>query len=135
MTNLQRVQLLLKHISASVMGKTIKLTAKPDQISQFFTMIDEDFEPRVYIQAIYESPCQKTGEVSEWKGRKHYLSDYMTDDEVVKTAYVAVKMAVEHEVMEGFKFDGKTVFNPHVNYEDLLSVSDKEVTRKPHFKS
>jgi hypothetical protein len=53
----------------------------------------------------------------------------MTDDEVVKTAYVAFEAAVKHEILEGFKVDGKILFNPHVNFEALLTVSDKEVFR------
>jgi hypothetical protein len=38
-------------------------------------------------------------------------------------------MCVEHEIMEAFKVDGKILFNPHVNYLDLLDVSHKEVSR------
>jgi hypothetical protein len=53
----------------------------------------------------------------------------MTRDEVVKTAFAAFKAAVEHEVMEGFKFNGKIVFNPHVSFEALLSITDQEVSR------
>lgn len=53
----------------------------------------------------------------------------MTDDEVVKTAYCAFEAAVKHEVMEGFKVDGKILFNPHMNFEALLSISDKEIYR------
>lgn len=127
MKKLNRVNNLLINITASVMSINIKLRAKHDSITP---TTESGVEPRVYIQAIYESPCSKTGEMMEWKGRKHYLSEHMTDDEVVKTAYVAVKMAVEHEVMEGFKFAGVTIFNPHVPYNVLMEVSNEEVTRE-----
>jgi len=85
---------------------------------------------RIFIQITYVAPCAKTGKDNEWHGRKWYLSDHMTDDEIVKTAFTAFKMAVEHEVMESFKFAGVTVFNPHVNYQELISISHKEVARK-----
>lgn len=84
---------------------------------------------RIYLQVQYESKCTKTGELDTWKGRKWYLSEFMTDDEVVKTAYCAFEAAVKHEVMEGFKVDGKILFNPHMNFEALLSISDKEIYR------
>lgn len=84
---------------------------------------------RIYLQVQYDSRCTKTGELDTWKGRKWYLSEFMTDDEVVKTAYCAFEAAVKHEVMEGFKVDGKILFNPHIDFEELLAISNKEVYR------
>lgn len=59
----------------------------------------------------------------------------MTENEIVKRAYVACESAVKHEVMESFKFDGVIVFNPHVNFRKLLEVSPHEVRREviPNF--
>ena len=85
---------------------------------------------RIFIQIIYNAPCTKSKEVQEWHGRKWYLSEYMTQDEVIKTCYAAFKAAVEHEVMEGFKVDNITLFNPHINFEELLSISHKEIKRQ-----
>jgi hypothetical protein len=31
--------------------------------------------------------------------------------------------------MEGFKVDNIILFNPHINFEELLKISDKEITR------
>ena len=53
----------------------------------------------------------------------------MTDDEIIKTCYAAFDACVKHEIMEGFKVDGKMLFNPHINFEALLTISDKEITR------
>jgi hypothetical protein len=53
----------------------------------------------------------------------------MPADEIMKTAYGAFKMAVEHEAMEAFKVDGIILFNPHINFEELLKVSHKEIKR------
>lgn len=84
---------------------------------------------RIFIQIVYQAPCTKTGESLEWKGRKFYLSDYMTNQEILGTAYLAFKLAIEHEIMEGFKVDGKVLFNPHVSFESLLSITENEITR------
>lgn len=99
---------------------------------EFVLLVEQDKKggDRIYLQIAYDSKCSKTGEVDHWKGRKWYLSEHMTDDEVVKTAYVAFEAAVKHEILEGFKVDGKILFNPHVNFEALLTVSDQEVFRK-----
>ncbi len=85
---------------------------------------------RIYIQIEYIAPCTKTKEIQSWRGRKWYLSSYMTDDEVIKTCYTAFESAVKHEVMEGFKVDNIILFNPHVNFEELLKISTKEIKRE-----
>jgi hypothetical protein len=103
--------------------------------SHFYLRICRDLqdpreEGRIFLQILYEAPCSKTQEDQIWRGRKFYLSDYMTEDEIIKSVYLAFKLAVEHEIMEGFTVDGKILFNPHVNYESLLTISDNEVKRK-----
>jgi hypothetical protein len=85
---------------------------------------------RIFLQICYDAFCSRTGVFqNDWHGRKWYLSDYMTVDEIVKTCYAAFKAAVEHECMEGFKVNDIIVFNPHINHEELLKISDREVKR------
>lgn len=119
MLDFKKVKDLVSKISLEVLG------------IQFFIIVEKDkiHGGRIYVQVYYEAPCTNTGEVQDWKGRKYYLSDFMTEDEVVKTCYVAFEQAVKHEVMEGFKFDGVILFNPHVNFRELLKISHKEVKR------
>ncbi len=85
---------------------------------------------RIFIQAYYAAPCTETKERDFWWGRKFYLSDHMTEDEIIKTVYLAFKLAVEHEIMESFKVDGKILFNPHIDYRALLEISDREIKRE-----
>jgi hypothetical protein len=103
----------------TLFGKTFRIIVREDNIHG----------GRIYLQVAYISPCTHSGEEMEWKGRKWYLSEFMTDDEIIKTSYGAFKAAVEHEVMEGFKVDGIILFNPHVNFEELLKISHKEIKR------
>jgi hypothetical protein len=116
---LDRVKKITDRISLNLLGMEFKLKVS----------LDEIYKNRVYLQIIYKSPCTESGKVEEWKGGKSYLSEFMTDDEIVKKAYVAFEQAVKHEVMESFKVDGITLFNPHINFEELLKVSHKEVKR------
>lgn len=90
---------------------------------------------RIFMQVVYTAPCVKSGELKEWHGRKFYLSDHMTQDEIVKTAYLAFKLAVEHEIMEGFSMAGRILFNPHVDYIELLYISPREVAREEQIKN
>ncbi len=116
---INRAKKVTSRISFSCLEKEFKLLVENDKKGG----------ERVYLQVSYDSICTKTGKKDNWKGRKWYLSEHMTDDEVVKTAYVAFEAAVKHEIMEGFKVDGKILFNPHVDFEKLLSVSGNEVFR------
>ncbi len=121
-TRVSTVKFITDLISMECLGnKTFVLRVERDNQSPT--------EGRIFIQVIYEAPCVKTGGLQIFHGRKFYLSDHMTEDEIVKTAYLAFKLAVEHEIMEGFKVDGKVLFNPHVSYQELLNISDKEVKR------
>lgn len=117
----ERVESIVKRISFKIFGKEFTIIVSEDK----------EFENgRIYLQASYSAECTITGEPENWKGRKFYLSQYMTDDEIVKTAYVACEAAVKHEVMEGFKVDGIILFNPHINFEELLKISHREVKRQ-----
>lgn len=113
------VEGLLRRITFKLFGKEVFV----------FSRQDIKGGGRLFIQTLYEAKCSRTGKMEEWKGRKWYLSTHMTDDEVIKTAYCAIKATVEHEVMEGFKVDGVVLFNPHVSFEELLAISHKEVKR------
>lgn len=110
---------LVSHISFNVLNTTFRFCVKTDQVHG----------GRNYIQLHFTSPCTIDGHIEEWGSRKYYLSEYMTEDEIVKTCFMAAKQCVEHEVMEGFKFDNKIVFNPHINFRSLLDISDQTTNR------
>lgn len=115
-----RVEILINRISLKLFDKDFKILVEHDK---------EYSNGRVYIQILYSAPCTKTKEIEEWRGRKWYLSKHMIDDEIVKTVYAAFEACVKHEVMEGFKIDNITLFNPHTSFEELLKISHKETKR------
>lgn len=121
MDKLIQITELLGRVSFNLFGTEFKVIAHKDKINPE--------SGRIYIQTQYSAKCNKSGVEQIWFGSKYYLSDYMTNDEVIKKAYVACQQAVNHEVMEAFKVDGIILFNPHVDFEELLKVSHKEVTR------
>lgn len=134
--NYGEVKMLLDRIDAPYLfGVRFNINLKYDKKYSHTVIVGRKQEMatigRVYIQISYKAECNKSGEREVWYGRKWYLSDHMTKDEVVKTAFLAFKQAVEHEVMESFKVDGKILFNPHVSFESLLKISDEEIRRGP----
>ena len=80
---------------------------------------------RWWFQLVYDADGQ------EWRGRKWFLSKHMTDDEIIKTIWLAFEIAVRHELMEGFKVNGFRVFNPHTPFSTLILGSTKEEFRNP----
>lgn len=66
-----------------------------------------------FIQHWQQIPCTTTGEVSIQRGRKFYISEHMTDGEIIRTCRLAILSFEEHEVNELFKLDGDRVLNPH----------------------
>jgi hypothetical protein len=119
--NKKAVKQILDRVSMSCLGKHFEMIVSYDLYSKN--------NKRIFIQVRYRTVCTKTGEMDFWKGRKWYLSRHMTSDEVIKTAYAAFEAAVKHEVMEGFKVDGKVLFNPHVHFESLLKITHNEIKR------
>lgn len=57
--------------------------------------------------------CAKTGKTEFQRGRKWYISRYMTEDEIFRTCLLAVLIFEQHEVYERFKVDDKVYLNPH----------------------
>lgn len=127
---IKEIRTLLGRVSCGLLGNEFTLLVEYDKKYTRFRGGVQPPEGRIYLQVQYQAPCTKTGVHGTWKGGKYYLSSHMTPDEIVKKAYVAFEAAVKHEIMEGFKVDGKILFNPHVNFEELLEVSNREVKRE-----
>jgi hypothetical protein len=48
-----------------------------------------------------------------WSTRKHYVSANASVEDIIRTAFLAVKIAEEHETLEAFHVDGVAPFDPH----------------------
>lgn len=112
---------LISHMDCVIFGK---------KITPALTL-DKTYGKRYYVQGYYYDPCKKGTGVKEFRGAKFYLSSHMTEDEIVKRCFAAFRDLVTHEVMEGFTFDNIVVFNPHINFRELIKISHMEVTRPP----
>lgn len=69
-----------------------------------------------------------TGEYGRGSGRDFILYPGVNETGVLKTAYMAVKQLVEHELMHSFTVDGAALFDPHAPASNLLAISGKADT-------
>jgi hypothetical protein len=75
----------------------------------------------VFMRVVCENgTCNITQSSMNWKGRKWRLSYYMTEMEIVNTAFKAVITALEHEAREQFQVDGVAIMDSHRNLEDTI---------------
>ena len=131
MVFIDKVRKLCAPLTMECLEKKFDLIISYDNIYTIWTEESLNcLHGRTYIQIKYNTLCtHHEDEEKEWKGRKFYLSEFMTDDEIIKTVWVAFKMCIEHEIMEGFKYADKIIFNPHVPYTELITLADKEIQR------
>lgn len=73
--------------------------------------------------------CNVTGKAEPWRGRKWPLSEFMTDGEIINTIWKAVLTAAEHELREGFKFKGVTIYDPHFDPNALVDFMKTKGSR------
>lgn len=82
-------------------------------------------ETRLFLQIrCQEGTCNVTGKPLEWASRKWPLSPYMTQSEVIQTAFKAVMTAMEHEVREKFLYKDRSIFGPHFHVDKLWELCD-----------
>jgi hypothetical protein len=86
-------------------------------------LVKDDEGGRPYLQIQFMAPdsdyLPSPESMAVQKCRKWFLSPYMTDTELVRTAHKAVLAAVEHEACEKFRYGGKAIYSPHTDVEDL----------------
>ena len=80
---------------------------------------------RPYIQIhVLNGKDSVTGGPLEWTSRKWMLSYHMVKNEIVRTAFKAVMTAMQHEVEEGFKYKGVSIYNPHIDPDKLVDFAN-----------
>lgn len=99
-----------------------KLRAILDMVkykSWYLHVNTEDGRP--YLQWQFTGPCAVTGKVEHQPCRKWFLSQHMTEGELVQTAFAAALQAEEHECREFFMYAGHRIMNPHLSLQALIS--------------
>jgi len=84
--------------------------------------IDESKTEVHLIQGVWTGFDTDTNTECVLKSRKHFISNFATADEVVKTCWLLVELALKHEAMETFKYLGTAPFHPHNDVHGLLEA-------------
>lgn len=74
------------------------------------------------VNTTFRRPERTTGEIGIGRGRQFWIDVGATESAIVKTAFVAAKMIVEHELMEAFLYKGTRIFDPHNTVHELASL-------------
>ncbi len=82
------------------------------------------------IRTNFQRPDRDTGKVERGWGRWHEVFINPTESSIVKTAFVACKMILEHELMEALKWKGRRPFDPHNTVEELVSLAEHDDIRR-----
>lgn len=75
----------------------------------------------VIVQGVFEAPCNVNGGEPVTQYTRKWVIDAEADDgAIVRTLFKLVLTSIEHEAREQFTVDGKTIFQPHFNLDQLL---------------
>ena len=81
----------------------------------------EGVEDMYLIRTSFQRKDIITGDFGTGWGRWHTTPiNTATETSIVMTAWVCVKMIVEHELLEGFEYKGLKVFHPHKSLSELV---------------
>lgn len=84
---------------------------------------------RLYLQVGNHRIDTITGVRGWGYGGKAYLSQHMTDSEIVQTVFGLFRAYEEHECREAFLFDGRRVYGPHMSVLALHSIAERTDAR------
>lgn len=73
----------------------------------------------VLLQPVWLAPDTETGFAELQRGRAWTIARRMTRSEIVRTAFLAVMTAEEHEIREQFRYRGQAVMTPHFDADQV----------------
>lgn len=76
----------------------------------------------VVLQGVYKEPDTYTRKEALQYTRRWVLSPYMTDSELVATAFKCCITSMEHRTREAFKYKKARIFGPHFHVDDLVRL-------------
>jgi hypothetical protein len=82
--------------------------------------------PGWWMHVSFARPDIETGEDGRGRGRTDFIAKGATVSAVVKTVWVMVQAIVMHELMHGFTYRGRPLFDPHATVDSLHSISDQD---------
>lgn len=81
--------------------------------------IDPAAETGWHIRPVWDGPDVITGQPARQRGRWWYIAENARVGEVVRTAFLAISTAEEHERREQFRYQGVRIYLPHHDVDAL----------------
>lgn len=88
-------------------------------------LVTGDQDGDLMIQVDFLAPDNLTGKPERQFGRRWLIEYNSTPTQIVQTAFLAVQRAEMHELAEQFTYKGATVFNRHLDVDELVKISDR----------
>ena len=73
-----------------------------------------------FVWCEFERPDTETGMRGVGKGREEIVWKGTSESGIVKTCWLLVELLARHELMEGFRYEGFRLFDPHNTVGDLM---------------
>lgn len=91
----------------------------------------DDYYPEGFlIRTTFQRPDTNTHELGKGFGRWWHVPEDISYSGLVKTAYKACALILEHELMEAFHVKGNRIFDPHHDVQDLYAACVSKRTRE-----
>lgn len=71
--------------------------------------------PTARFRIVYNEPDVETGETKWQYARWWYVEPDFSEENLIKTAWLALTVSDEHRRREGFTVNGKRIFSPHTS--------------------
>lgn len=113
---------------AEILQIVSKITYKPGWAILTGMAKGKDARPYIQLEVSAETEaalCPFTGTRTGWRGAKHYLSPHMCTQEIVGAVFGAIRAAEEHEMREWFRYRSASIYNPHLDPDELVSFAKK----------
>jgi hypothetical protein len=78
------------------------------------------------LQLSYYEADVETGKRELQKSRKHYVSPFSTETEIVETAFLCASRSSEHVLREHFTYMGERIYSPHFHVTARLDMCGLE---------
>jgi hypothetical protein len=92
---------------------------KPSCVDMNWDWQVESIDNGHLIRTTFQRPDTHTGEMGTGYGRWMHVPTNVSEDGVVKTAWLCAELIVRHELMEAFLYKNKRIFDPHKSIEEL----------------
>lgn len=79
----------------------------------------------LYMRAKYAEDDTYTGEPAMQFTRRWALTPPMTKSEFIQTCFKCALTSMEHRTREGFKYQGRRVYGPHFDVDDLWRLCEE----------